>query len=316
MESFIPQRRKFLLGAASGLIAAGLPWQARAAAPERIVATTGMIADAARVLTGQPVRALIGPGIDPHSHRPTRADIAALVRADLALYHGLHLEAAFATLFEELPVATPLVAVAESFHREGVWLEKGVPDPHIWFDPSLWSRVVQGMVAPLRPFAPDVDARAAAHLAEIADMRRYAEEVLSTIPQPARVLVTAHDAFSYFGRAFGLEVAGVQGISTESEAGVNHIAQLVDLLVERKIPAVFVESSVSDRALRALIEGAAMRGHQLRIGGELFSDAMGVEGSYEGTWLGMFDHNVTMIARALGGTAPEAGRNGRLGAVS
>jgi manganese/zinc/iron transport system substrate-binding protein len=132
------------------------------------------------------------------------------------------------------------------------------------------------------------------------------------VPEPARVLVTAHDAFRYFGAAYGFEVLGIQGISTESEAGLNRIGELVDTLVDRRIGAVFVESSVSDRNMRALIEGAAARGHEVKVGGELFSDAMGEPGTYEGTWIGMIDHNVTTIAGALGGAVPPRGLNGKL----
>jgi manganese/zinc/iron transport system substrate-binding protein len=136
--------------------------------------------------------------------------------------------------------------------------------------------------------------------------------VLGTVPVDRRVLVTAHDAFNYFGRRYGFEVVGIQGLSTESEAGVRDIERLVDLLVSRQIPAVFVESTVSERNIRALIDGAGARGHAVTIGGSLFSDAMGAPGTYEGTYIGMIDHNVTTIARALGGDAPARGMNGRL----
>jgi len=150
------------------------------------------------------------------------------------------------------------------------------------------------------------------HLTELEKLGAYAQTSLATIPEGSRVLITAHDAFNYFGKAYGFEVVGIQGISTESEAGLKRISELVDLLVEREIGAVFVESSVSDRNIRALIEGAASRGHTVRIGGELFSDAMGPAGTYEGTYLGMIDHNATIITRALGGEAPEKGNWGRL----
>jgi manganese/zinc/iron transport system substrate-binding protein len=163
--------------------------------------------------------------------------------------------------------------------------------------------------------APTFEARATEYRDTVADLHAYASDVLSTVSEDSRVLVTAHDAFSYFGRAYGFEVLGIQGISTESEAGLNRIRDLVDTLVTRKIGAVFVETSVSDRNMRALIEGAAARGHKVTIGGELYSDAMGEPGTYEGTYPGMIDHNVTTIARALGGSAPEKGRIGQLGAA-
>jgi manganese/zinc/iron transport system substrate-binding protein len=185
-------------------------------------------------------------------------------------------------------------------------------DPHVWMNPNLWSRVVlatrDAMIAAYPEGADIFRANAAAHLDDLSDLAVYAQTVLASVPPEARVLVTAHDAFNYFGAAYGFEVVGIQGISTASEAGLQRISELVDLLVARDIGAVFVESSVSDRNIRALIEGAQARGHEVRIGGELYSDAMGAPGTYEGTYLGMIDHNVTTISRALGGTAPDRGR--------
>lgn len=305
-------RRTFL-----GLMAAALAPRIAGANPPSIVATTGMIADAARALSGLPVTALIGPGMDPHGHRPTRNDILTLSRADLVFWHGLNLEAQFATLMAGLAPNTSVLAVAETLPADRLLSDPDYPDrpdPHIWFDPALWAQATQAMEPALAPFVPGVAAKGAAYRDSITAIGSYAQEVLATIPPESRLLVTAHDAFAYFGRAFGLEVEGVQGISTESEAGLARISELVDLLVARRVPAVFVESSVSDRALRALIEGAAAKGHSVTIGGELFSDAMGADGSYEGTWVGMMDHNATTIARALGGVAPERGAHQRLGA--
>lgn len=304
--------RRSLLGLLAG---AALPRWASAATPSNIVATTGMIADAARRISGLPVVGLMGPGLDPHGHRPTRSDILALSRADLVLWHGLNLEAQFVRLMADLSATKPVVAVAEGIDPEQFLSDPDYPDrpdPHIWFDPALWSQVTEVVERAVAPFSPAAAAAGQSYRDEIAVLAAYATEVLATIPPEARVLITAHDAFSYFGRAYGIEVMGIQGISTESEAGLSRISELVNLLVTRKIPAVFVESSVSDRSIRALIEGAAAQGHQVAIGGELFSDAMGPDGSYEGTYLGMFDHNVTTIARALGGRAPERGAAGKL----
>ena len=159
-------------------------------------------------------------------------------------------------------------------------------------------------------FAANTDS----YLARLESLGTKARAALLSVPEPARVLITAHDAFGYFGRRHGFEVLGIQGISTESEAGLNRIGELVDLLVARKVGAVFVETSVSDRNIRALIEGAAARGHDVRVGGEVFSDAMGPDGTYEGTYLGMIDHNITTIAGALGGDVPARGMDGRLSA--
>ena len=288
-----------------------------------VVATTGMIADTARAIGGDhvDVRALMGPGVDPHAYRQTRSDIVAMTRADLVLWHGLYLEAQMEEFFEDLGRRRIVVAVAEALPRNLLLAHEDYDnrfDPHVWMDPDLWRRVA----AEIRDALAEVDpenaafylASAESFLTELDTVSAYAREALASVPEDSRVLLTAHDAFNYFGQAYGFEVLGIQGISTESEAGLVRIAELVDLLVARNIRAVFVESSVSDRNIRALIEGAAARGHEVRIGGELFSDAMGEPGSYEGTYIGMIDHNVTIITRSLGGNAPERGMSGQLSA--
>ncbi|OWU86768.1 manganese transporter [Oceanicola sp. 22II-s10i] len=304
----------------AGLAATRLP----AAAPVQIVATTGMIADAARTIGAglAEVRGLMGPGVDPHSYRQTRTDIVAMTRADLVLWHGLYLEAQMEQFMQDLAVRRNVVAVAESIPRDRLrahadYAEKF--DPHVWMDPALWSTPVAEVARALTVAVPGAEARiaeqAAGYQDVVARLDTYAREVLATVPDSARVLVTAHDAFGYFGRAYGFEVVGIQGISTESEAGLKRIGDIVRMLVDRRIGAVFVESSVSDRNMRALVEGAAAEGHEVRIGGELYSDAMGVPGTYEGTYPGMIDHNVSVIAAALGGRVPQGGMDGRLKAV-
>ncbi|MEO0683145.1 MAG: zinc ABC transporter substrate-binding protein [Pseudomonadota bacterium] len=312
-----------LLSAAAAA-ASGLPRAARAAAgPPTVVATTGMIADAARNVAGDAatVEALMGAGIDPHAYRQTRDDVAALVRADLVLWNGLFLEAQLEDFLLELARRKPVVAAAEALPEDRLIAHEdyaGRFDPHVWMDPELWSLVVARIEAALAEAAPGAApvfaANAAAYRAEISALADYARATLRSIPAERRVLISAHDAFGYLGAAYGFEVLGIQGLSTESEAGVARIEALVDLIVARRVGAVFVESSVSDRNMRALIEGAAARGHPVSVGGELFSDAMGPEGTYEGTYLGMIDHNVTTLARALGGNAPAGGRLGRLSA--
>jgi len=307
---------------ASAVAVAAVPLAARAADPVTVVATTGMIADAAAVIGGDAVavQGLMGPGVDPHGYRQTRTDIVALARADLVLWHGLYLEAQLESLLQEMASRTTVVAVADRLPHDVLIAHTQYADkfdPHVWMDPGLWSLVagyVGDALAAAQPTAEAaMRARQADYQTRIAGLRGYAAETLASVPAGARVLVTAHDAFSYFGRAFGFEVVGIQGISTESEAGLARVAEVVDLLVARKIGAVFVESSVSDRNMRALQEGARARGHAVDIGGTLFSDAMGATGTYEGSYLGMIDHNVTTIARALGGQVPQAGWQGRLG---
>jgi len=315
--------RRFFIALAAG--AAMLAQVAPAAAGPRmsVVATTSMIADAARQVGGDrvDVQALMGPGVDPHAYRQTRSDIASMLRADLVLWHGLYLEAQMEEFLLELGERKAVIAVGESVPvelRRAHVEYKGRFDPHVWMSPELWRHVIGGVQEALSasdPAGAEVfAANAERHLAEIDGLVAYAQATLATVPADQRVLLTAHDAFSYFGQAYGFEVLGIQGISTESEAGLRRIEELVDVIVDRKISAVFVESSVSDRNIRALIEGAAARGHQVAIGGELFSDAMGAEGTYEGAYIGMIDHNVTVIADALGGETPERGMNGALSA--
>ncbi|WP_106751380.1 metal ABC transporter solute-binding protein, Zn/Mn family [Pannonibacter carbonis] len=312
---------KSALIAVTVLLSGGVP--VLSAAPLSVVATTGMIADAARAVGGEAVTvtALMGPGVDPHSYRQTRSDIVAMTKADLVLWHGLYLEAQMEDFFADLAKKRRVVAVADAVDTSRLLGHQdyaGRYDPHVWMDPALWTEVVVAVRDALTEAQPSeaaaFKANAEVYLAELAALDTYSREVLASVPEGSRVLLTAHDAFSYFGRAYGYEVIGIQGISTQSEAGLNRVSELVDLLVSRKIAAVFVESSVSDRNIRALIEGAAAKGHEVRIGGELFSDAMGETGTYEGTYFGMIDHNVTLIARALGGTAPAGGRTGRLSA--
>ncbi|MGR3512450.1 MAG: metal ABC transporter solute-binding protein, Zn/Mn family [Paracoccaceae bacterium] len=315
--------RRLILAAAA---AAFLPIQSFAdEAKLNVVATTGMIADAAMRVGGDAVsvKALMGPGVDPHAYRQTRTDIVAMGQADLVLWNGLYLEAQMEDVLAQIAGRTSVVAVAEAVPTELRVAHDDYADrfdPHVWMDPKLWSTVVLAVRDAMIDVAPAQEAvftqNTEAFLAEISALASYSDTVLSSVAEPARVLITAHDAFNYFGDAHGFEVIGIQGISTESEAGLNRMTELVDMLVERGIASVFVESSVSDRSVRALIEGAASRGHEVRIGGELFSDAMGAPGTYEGTYIGMIDHNVTTISSGLGGEAPARGMNGRLSAGS
>lgn len=313
-------RRIFALGLAA-ILAAPLPAQAEA--PLNVVATTGMIADAARQVGGEfvEVRALMGPGVDPHAYRQTRSDIVALTRADVVLWHGLYLEAQMQDFLLELSRKRKVVAVAEALPRERLLNHDDYEDkfdPHVWMNPDLWKGVVRSVETALAETRPELAdqfaANAEKHLVDVARLATYAETSMAKVPADSRVLLTAHDAFGYFGQAYGMDVLGIQGISTESEAGLNRISELVDMLVDRQIGAVFVESSVSDRNIRALIEGAAAKGHKVLIGGELFSDAMGEDGTYEGTYLGMIDHNVTVISSALGADVPARGMDGKLSA--
>ncbi|MBT4908124.1 MAG: zinc ABC transporter solute-binding protein [Rhodospirillaceae bacterium] len=306
------------------VLAAVILWPDTPASAEsrvRVVATTGMIADAARQIGGNliDVQALMGPGVDPHAYRQTRSDIVAMAKADLVLWNGLFLEAQLESFLLNLADRTRVVAVAEAVPERlliGSDDYENRFDPHLWMDPELWSRVVINVRDALIDTHPTGEnafhANADAYLARLRKLIGYTKAALSSVPAESRVVVSSHDAFNYFGHAYDFDVIGIQGISTESEAGLRRIAELVETLVARDIHAVFVESSVSDRNIRALIEGAAARDHDVVIGGELFSDAMGTPGTYEGTYIGMIDHNATTITSALGGQVPDTGMQGFL----
>ncbi len=290
--------------------------------PYKAVCTVGMVTDIVRQVAGEKadVSGIIGEGVDPHLYKPTRNDIAALQSGDIVLYSGLMLEGKMAdALVKVASGGKPVAPVTEMIDEKYLLTPKefqGHFDPHVWMDVAAWSRAVDAVARALGEFDPanraHYEANAARFQEELAKLDEYVRRVIGSIPEPQRVLITAHDAFNYFGRAYGIEVRGIQGLSTESEAGIEDINRLVDLIVQRDIRAVFVESSVAEKNVRALIEGAGSRGKTVRIGGSLFSDAMGPPGTYEGTYIGMIDHNATVIARALGGEAPERGMQGKL----
>ena len=293
--------------------------------PLRIVVTTGMVADLVRRVAGNhaEVTALMGSGIDPHLFKPQRHHIKKLNDADVVFYSGLTLEGRMQDELKQAHTSkrpvVPVTKLLETSEKEFLRSPpefKGHYDPHVWMDVTAWSRCLEQVVQTLTTVDPQhadgYRQNANAFQSELVELDNYVRKVIESIPASQRVLVTAHDAFGYFGRAYHIEVRSVQGVTTESEAGVRDVNQLVDFLVQSKIPAIFVESSVNEKNIRAVIEGANAHGVSVRIGGQLFSDAMGAEGTYEGTYVGMIDHNATQIARALGGTAPEKGMSGRL----
>jgi manganese/zinc/iron transport system substrate-binding protein len=307
--------------AALAFVVALLPAQAFAQTFNAI-ATTGMVGDAVKAVAGTAAKVdvLLGSGIDPHSYKPTRSDIARLASAEIVFYNGLLLEGKMTdALVRVANAGRPVIPVTEALDEKYLLEPEGFDgqyDPHVWMDVAGWKKTVEAVRDSLIKFRPALAStfrgNAARYLGELDKLDKYVREAVAGVPKESRVLVTAHDAFNYFGRAYDFDVQGIQGISTESEAGLKRIQELVDMLVKRKISAVFVESSVSDRNVRALIEGARARGHAVKIGGELYSDAMGAPGTYEGTYIGMIDHNATTIARALGGKTPARGMSGQL----
>jgi manganese/zinc/iron transport system substrate-binding protein len=283
---------------------AGEPDEARL----RVVATVGMIADAAGRIGGEQVRveALMGPGIDPHLYRASAGDVRRLAGADLILYNGLHLEAAMADVLAEMGGRRRTVAVGEAVPAELLLAPPefaGMYDPHIWFDVALWRYAVEAVRDALIDADPAhaalYERNAEAYLRELHELDAWVRARVDELPAERRVLVTAHDAFNYFGRAYDFDVRGLQGINTAAEAGTADVQRLAAFIAERRIPAVFVETSVPRRTIEAVQAAVRSRGHEVRIGAPLFSDAMGDAGTPEGTYIGMIRHNVSTIVDEL-----------------
>ena len=280
--------------------------------PLRVVTTIGQIADAVRRVGGDRVETdgLMGPGVDPHLYRASESDITRLESADAVFWNGLHLEAGMSGVLERMgDLGVHSIRVTDDIDRAHLLTPpefEGAYDPHVWFDLDLWSTAVESIRDALIAMDPEgaavYRANAAAYIAEIAALDRYVKARAQEVEEQVRVLITAHDAFNYFANRYGMQVRGLQGISTESEASTTDVQELARFISERGIPAVFIESSVPDQGVQAVIEAAAARGHTVTIGGEIFSDAMGPEGTEEGTYLGMIRHNIDTIVDALAGT--------------
>ncbi len=282
--------------------------------PVRVVATTNIIADLARTVGGDRVEvdALMGPGVDPHLYRASEGDMGRMAAADLILYTGLDLEGKMSDVLERLGDRTS--AVTAGIPEEALLAPpefEGSFDPHVWMDVELWKAAagaVGGRLADLDPaHAEAYGRRVGAYAEELTALDAYVRERVAEVPEGQRVLVTAHDAFNYFGRAYGFEVRGLQGISTATEAGTADVQRLAEFVAEREIPAMFVESSVSERSIRAVREAVRARGAEVEIGGSLYADALGGAGSGAEGYLGMIRHNVDTIVEALA-PAPVAER--------
>ena len=277
--------------------------------PLNVVTTTGMIADIAKNVGGDHVQvtSLMGPGIDPHLYKASAGDVNRLFEADIIFYNGLHLEASMGKVLERFNESgATTVAVAEAIDPEKLQAPpefEGFYDPHVWFNVAFWmdaATAVQDALIAIDPaHADDYAANAQAYLAELSELDAYVAEQAARVPKEQRVLITAHDAFNYFGKAYGFEVRGLQGISTASEAGTADVQDLARFITERRIPAIFVESSVPPRTVEAVQAAVRAQGFDVQIGGELFSDAMGSPGTPEGTYDGMVRHNIDTIVGAL-----------------
>ncbi|MFI5401487.1 MAG: metal ABC transporter solute-binding protein, Zn/Mn family [Planctomycetota bacterium] len=273
----------------------------------RVTATTGMVADLARRVGGDRVEvdAIMGPGVDPHLFSASPSDLERLRAADLVLYSGRHLEGKMGEIFTSLARKKPVFAVTEEIPEERLLCPpelQGQYDPHIWFDVSLWAEslplVAKALGETDPPNAAEYRQRAEAYRAELMKLHDEVKAALATVPKERRVLITSHDAFRYFGRAYDLEVRGLQGVSTVQDAGVRDVQDLATLIAERKIKAIFIETSVSEAAIRAVQHAAKDKGQDVKIGGKLFSDAMG-DKPPEDTYPGMVRANVKTIVEAL-----------------
>jgi len=284
----------------------------------QIVTTTGMVRDMVQTLVGSDaeVTAIMGPGVDPHLYQPSRGDSIKLLEADIVIYNGLHLEGRLGEVLEARAEANnATIAVAETLDdSELIDADAGLHDPHIWMNVALWKDAAINVASALADRMPEhaesIFERAANLEQELDQLDQWGEATIASIPESQRVLVTAHDAFQYFGQRYGVEVHGVQGVSTISDAAISDVNRLVDLIVERKVPAVFFESSVSPRQVKAIVEGAQQRGLDVSSDSTLLSDSMGADGTPEGTYIGMMRHNFGTIATALGGQAADVSTAG------
>jgi manganese/zinc/iron transport system substrate-binding protein len=280
--------------------------------PIRVVTTTSMVGDLVRNVGGERVGviSLMGPGVDPHLYKASAGDVIRLQEADIIFYNGLHLEAAMGEVLERMQGRVRVVAVTAGIPRESLLPSDeyaNLYDPHVWFDVTLWKQAAESVrdtLIDLDPSsAPIYHANTDSYLRQLDALHAYILEQSMTIPAEQRVLITAHDAFRYFGRAYGVEVRGLQGISTVTEAGAADVQELAGFIAGRRIAAIFVETSVPQRAVEAVQAAVQARGFEVKIGGELFSDSLGAPDTPEGTYIGMMRHNIETIVSALRGTA-------------
>jgi manganese/zinc/iron transport system substrate-binding protein len=276
--------------------------------PIRVVTTIGMIADIAQNVGDERVEvtSLMGPGVDPHLYKASEGDVNRMAEADVIFYNGLHLEAKMGEVLEKMEGRAKTMAVTEGIDKSELLAPpefEGAFDPHVWFDVTLWMKAVEQVRDTLVEMDPDhadlYRSNAEGYLTELSELHDYVKTEAGRVPGEHRVLITAHDAFNYFGRAYDFEVLGLQGISTASEAGTADVQNLADFIVEHRIPAIFVESSVPPRTIEAVQAAVRSKGFEVEIGGELFSDAMGNPGTSEGTYTGMVRHNVDTIVSSL-----------------
>ncbi len=289
-----------------GLLGACQPEESNANKEIKILCTTGIIADAVENLVQghAQVNHLMGPGVDPHLYKASQADVMAMQSADIIVYNGLHLEGKMTEILEKTGKSKPVYALGHYLDSAALIIPDGeLVDPHIWLDLSLWAQGIQGLSEDLSAHFPgkekEILLNSESYTKKILDLDEWVVEKMENLPKENRILITSHDAFGYFGKRYGVEVKGLQGISTAAEYGLRDLTNLVDFCIENKVRAVFVESSVNEKSLKAVVEGAVASGYDLKIGGKLYSDALGQKEGPAGNYLGMVRENVETIYSGL-----------------
>ena len=274
----------------------------------KIVATTSIIGDAIENIVGDSAQVikLMGPGVDPHAYKATPQNIQDLSRADIIFYNGLHLEGKMADILAKFSKRNPVFAASDGIDTVnylGDFKYVDGLDPHIWFDVLLWKQALLYMSECLQKIdtlsANYYQENTQKYVKQLDELHEKIQKSIQEIPKNQRVLITAHDAFTYFGRAYDIEVKGLQGISTVTDCGLRDITNLVEFIIKRNIKAIFPENSVPNKPLRAVVEGCRKRGHMVTLGQELYSDALGEEDAWQGTYIGMVSTNVQTIVDAL-----------------
>jgi len=272
-----------------------------------IVTTTTMITDLVKNIGGDHInlQGLMGSGVDPHLYKASEGDVTKLANADIIFYNGLHLEGKLVEVFEKMK-NIKTIAISDALNEKtliGSEYFASNYDPHIWFDLDYWKQATQFVVKTLSDAIPEqksaFETNGTKYIEQLNTLKNKLETTISTLPKEERILVTAHDAFNYFGKAFNFEVVGLQGLSTATEAGVQDVQKLAAFIIEKNVKAIFVESSVPKRTIEALQAAVKSKNHDVTIGGTLYSDALGNAGSIEGTYIGMFEYNVNTIVNAL-----------------
>ncbi|TLP82350.1 metal ABC transporter solute-binding protein, Zn/Mn family [Maribacter sp. ACAM166] len=273
-----------------------------------IVTTTSMITDLVKNIGGDSVnvKGLMGSGVDPHLYKASEGDVSKLSSADVVFYSGLHLEGKLVDVFEKMGRNINTIALAEALDKKGLIGSEYFAsnyDPHIWFNIEYWKQMTNYLTIKLSKLNPDnaafFEENKKTYLIKLNTLEEEVREIIATLPEEKRVLVTAHDAFNYFGKEYGFEVVGLQGLSTATEAGVQDVQNLAKLIIDKQVKAVFVESSVPKRTIEALQKAVQSKNYNVQIGGTLYSDALGNAGTEEGTYIGMFRYNVKTIVGAL-----------------